>query len=135
MDCTKGAESIVSQQGTGRRSSSGGHSAAATERTNMKAIEWLTKKLHIEKKEKKVGKTYYGICNRDTAIELEEYWSTYFVTKDIGYDIDDVLLLAEYNEDDVFTGKEIKTQICNVDRENEGLKEGYCILTLDNIGV
>ena len=54
--------------------------------------------------------------------------------KDKGYEPNDILILLEEDKGKL-TGKKITTQIYSVENENEGLKDGYCILMVENIGL
>ena len=109
--------------------------AAAAEREGlqMKAIDWLKEKLSIEEK-REVGNKYFEKCDKEITEELENQYSTYLVMKDKGYEPNDILILLEEDKGE-FTGKKITTQIYSVENENEGLKAGYCILMVENIGL
>lgn len=109
--------------------------AAAAEREGlqMKAIDWLIGKLSIEEK-REVGNKYFEKCDKEIAKELEDKYSTYLVMKDKGYEPNDILILLEEDKGEL-TGKKITTQIYSVENENEGLKAGYCILMVENIGL
>lgn len=110
--------------------------AAAAEREGlqMKAIEWLRGKLHIEPDERKIGKKYYEKCDKGTATELEASYSTYMILKDRGYEPDDILILLE-EDNGKFTGKKLTVQVYSTEREIEGLLEGYCVLMVENMGL
>jgi hypothetical protein len=109
--------------------------AAAAEREGlqMKAIDWLIGKLSIEEK-REVGNKYFEKCDKEITKELEDKYSTYLVMKDKGYEPNDILILLEEDKGKL-TGKKITTQIYSVENENEGLKAGYCILMVENIGL
>ena len=109
--------------------------AAAAEREGlqMKAVDWLKGKLSIEEK-REVGNKYFEKCDKEIAKELEDKYSTYLVMKDKGYEPNDILILLEEDKGEL-TGKKITTQIYSVENENEGLKAGYCILMVENIGL
>lgn len=109
--------------------------AAAAEREGlqMKAVDWLKGKLSIEEK-REVGNKYFEKCDKEIAKELEDQHSTYLVMKDKGYEPNDILILLEEDKGEL-TGKKIITQIYSVENENEGLKAGYCILMVENIGL
>lgn len=109
--------------------------AAAAEREGlqMKAIDWLIGKLSIEEK-REVGNKYFEKCDKEITEELENQYSTYLVMKDKGYEPNDILILLEEDKGEL-TGKKITTQIYSVENENEGLKAGYCILMVENIGL
>lgn len=110
--------------------------AAAAEREGlqMKAIEWLRGKLHIEPDERKIGKKYYEKCDKGTATELEASYSTYMILKDRGYEPDDILILLE-EDNGKFTGKKLTVQVYSAEREIEGLLDGYCVLMVENMGL
>lgn len=110
--------------------------AAAAEREGlqMKAIEWLRGKLHIEPDERKIGKKYYEKCDKGTATELEASYSTYMILKDKGYEPDDILILLE-EDNGKFTGKKLTVQVYSTEREIEGLLDGYCVLMVENMGL
>lgn len=99
----------------------------------MKAIDWLKEKLSIEEK-REVGNKYFEKCDKEITEELEDKYSTYLVMKDKGYEPNDILILLEEDKGEL-TGKKITTQIDSVENENEGLKAGYCILMVENIGL
>lgn len=108
--------------------------AAEREGLQMKAIEWLRGKLHIEPDERKIGKKYYEKCDKGTATELEASYSTYMILKDRGYEPDDILILLE-EDNGKFTGKKLTVQVYSTEREIEGLLEGYCVLMVENMGL
>lgn len=109
--------------------------AAAAEREGlqMKEIDWLKGMLSIEEK-REVGNKYFEKCDKEITKELEDKYSTYLVVKDKGYEPNDILILLEEDKGKL-TGKKITTQIYSVENENEGLKAGYCILMVENIGL
>lgn len=133
----------MAKQGNNMSHTKHGNEAAAAEREavaaereglQMKAIEWLRGKLHIEPDERKIGKKYYEKCDKGTATELEASYSTYMILKDRGYEPDDILILLE-EDNGKFTGKKLTVQVYSTEREIEGLLEGYCVLMVENMGL
>lgn len=102
----------------------------------MKAVEWLKRKLHVESDNTVIGKRHYEKCDEETCKELEESYTTYLIMKDKGYEPNDILIILEYDEETgKFTGKKYTRQIYSVETDSEGIVDGYCVLMVEDMGL